>query len=109
MTVAAGKETPAHCHRGRGEGGKQGTRWNMLHLLLFQLLLPQTSFSYISGYNGIFNELSYFTGGDDADNISSGPMSIRDLNTQLLPVHYPHADNPYQIPSVPRDTSQVRT
>ncbi|XP_073466167.1 protein TALPID3 isoform X2 [Aquarana catesbeiana] len=45
-------------------------------------------------------------GGDDADNISSGPMSIRDLDAQLLPVHYPHADNPYQTPSVPRNTSQ---
>ncbi|XP_077320592.1 protein TALPID3 isoform X2 [Lithobates pipiens] len=45
-------------------------------------------------------------GGDDADNISSGPMSMKDLDAQLLPVHYPHADKPYQMPSVPRDTSQ---
>ncbi|XP_018417689.1 PREDICTED: protein TALPID3 [Nanorana parkeri] len=43
---------------------------------------------------------------DDGDNISSGPMSIRDLDAQLLSVHYPHADNAYQIPSVPRHTSQ---
>ncbi|XP_072284020.1 protein TALPID3 [Pyxicephalus adspersus] len=43
---------------------------------------------------------------DDPDNISSGPMSIGDLDARLLPVYYPHADNQYQIPSVPRDTSQ---
>ncbi|KAM5129210.1 protein TALPID3 [Mantella aurantiaca] len=43
---------------------------------------------------------------DDEGNVSSGPMSIGDLGAQHLPLHYLHADKPYQIPSVPRDTSQ---
>ncbi|XP_073441741.1 protein TALPID3 isoform X2 [Dendrobates tinctorius] len=42
----------------------------------------------------------------DADNISSGPMSLGDLESQLLPAYYPHAEDLHQIPAAARNTSQ---
>ncbi|XP_073494859.1 protein TALPID3 isoform X2 [Phyllobates terribilis] len=42
----------------------------------------------------------------DADNISSGPMSLGDLGSQLLPAYYPHAEDFHQIPAAARNTSQ---
>lgn len=48
-------------------------------------------------------------GQGDADNISSGPMSLNDLESQLLPAYYPHAEDLHQIPAAARNTSQVKT
>lgn len=45
-------------------------------------------------------------GQGDADNISSGPMSLSDLQSQLLPAYYPHAEDLHQIPAAARNTSQ---
>ncbi|XP_071971876.1 protein TALPID3 isoform X2 [Engystomops pustulosus] len=42
----------------------------------------------------------------DADNISSGPMSLGDLESQPLPAYYPHAEDLHQIPAAARNTSQ---
>ncbi|XP_040267211.1 protein TALPID3 [Bufo bufo] len=42
----------------------------------------------------------------DADNISSGPMSLGDLESRLLPAYYPHAEDLHQIPAAARNTSQ---
>ncbi|KAM4013735.1 protein TALPID3 isoform 2-T2 [Anomaloglossus baeobatrachus] len=42
----------------------------------------------------------------DAGNISSGPMSLGDLESQLLPAYYPHAEDLHQIPAAARNTSQ---
>ncbi|XP_068110302.1 protein TALPID3 [Hyperolius riggenbachi] len=41
----------------------------------------------------------------DADNISSGPMSIGDLDSQLMPAHYPHPASPYHIPAASGDAA----
>ncbi|XP_075049078.1 protein TALPID3 isoform X2 [Mixophyes fleayi] len=42
----------------------------------------------------------------DANNISSGPMSIRDLESQLSPAHYPQVEDLHQIPAAARNISQ---
>ncbi|XP_075699547.1 protein TALPID3 isoform X4 [Rhinoderma darwinii] len=42
----------------------------------------------------------------DANNISSGPLSLGDLESQRLPAYYPHADDFHQIPAAARITSQ---
>ncbi|XP_063803465.1 protein TALPID3 isoform X2 [Pseudophryne corroboree] len=46
-------------------------------------------------------------GGHHGDpDVSSGPMSIRDLESQLQPSHYPHAEDLHQIPAKARNVSQ---
>ncbi|XP_056402795.1 protein TALPID3 isoform X2 [Hyla sarda] len=45
-------------------------------------------------------------GQGDADNLSSGPMSLGDLESQLLPAYYPQAEDLHQIPAAARNTSQ---
>ncbi|KAM9294402.1 protein TALPID3 [Gastrophryne carolinensis] len=42
----------------------------------------------------------------EAEQTSSGPMSIRDLDSHHLTGYYPRTNNVYQTPSVPRDTVQ---